>query len=358
MIDRLVVVLLVTLVAGGCALVPRGQPLYAGAERPKEQVAWITGHVHSIDGRSVTANPAMGTRTGPAYELLPGRYAIALTADYPHATRWLPEYRMEFEAKAGHLYIARPGLLNGPPQIQEASSFRQLAYGPFTQVGKPAGRAAEALPQASDGQGGSWKVAVRSTSRIEPAVAGRMFSAAGHGEGLLGLVVHAATATRVRTHEERTLAGESMVVRTHFAMGSHERWVKGHAPTARGYHLEVAVTLQYLGPDGEIAAPRVWLVGTGGFVMRMLAAAGAPKDSPAAEPGLLEWLVSGQDPDATLYIGQAPPRRTRRLRSSESFGETALRYYFQVGEGVLPDQLWLAVEDVPPLKLPPISRVY
>jgi hypothetical protein len=145
-------------------------------------------------------------------------------------------------------------------------------------------------------------------------------------------------------------------------MGQDERWVKGHF-TTRGYHLEVGVRLQHLGPDGEVPAPRAWLIGTGGIVLKMLAAVGVPKDSkPVADPALLDWFLSGHDPEAIvpdrLIVGRSARVKLRRLTSGESFGETVVRYYFQVPEGVFPDQLRLAVDDVPPLRLPPISRVY
>jgi hypothetical protein len=106
-----------------------------------------------------------------------------------------------------------------------------------------------------------------------------------------------------------------------------------------GYALAVILDLQYLGPEGEVRAPRTWLLARGGLVLPS-GGIGITLGRPLreVEVDMLRWLHS---------------RDTRALRSGAAFAEIAIGFF--VPESLTPDQLWLAFADVPPLRLPPVA---
>jgi hypothetical protein len=113
---------------------------------------------------------------------------------------------------------------------------------------------------------------------------------------------------------------------------------RGGEPFLRGlgaYGLVVKLDAQYVGPEGNVPAPGVWLVGSGGVVLRKWSYSRG-----ALRADTLRWLFSYD----------APPRR---VQAGEAFAD--LWYSFRVPESITPDQFRLAFADVPPLRLPAVQ---
>lgn len=133
-----------------------------------------------------------------------------------------------------------------------------------------------------------------------------------------------------------------------------------YAANFASYVLAVAVRLQYVGPDGDVPAPGVWLIGAGGRILSSQYAIGITRYTRAAEDyALRAWLFSGLRSGGSLEGSLYWKPRIRRLSSGETFFAdvpTAVwRFHFQVPEGIAPDEFRLAFEDLPPLRLPPVT---
>lgn len=345
----IVMVLLSGWAVAGCVSAVPPIRLYTGPEKSRSEVATIAGAIESIDGRPI-ADPLIFKGSEIAYvvqyqpfELLPGRHTVVIRSRYPHAARWMPEYTIEFKAEPGKSYFAFPGSLWGGPSVKPTGHKRvDLLFGPF---GSPTGRVvgtATEPPDSTDGQSPQWSVELVAAARTPAERAVNPKIPVPPGPTLL--VIRKSALAEIFTSSP----------------GGPRPVMDSYAANFASYVLAVAVRLQYVGPDGDVPAPGVWLIGAGGRILSSQYAIGITRYTRAAEDDDLKaWLFSGLLSGRSLEGSFYWKPRTRRLSSGETFFAdvpTAVwRFHFQVPEGIAPDEFRLAFEDVPPLRLPPVT---
>jgi hypothetical protein len=322
----------------GCTV--KGTPFYPGAPRPVSETALLQGEIHRIDDRVVRdhAEPLWGSKYGAffvGWEVLPGPHTIVAWSTYPDAPKWLPEFTLQFEAKPGLWYRVGYGP-NDPPRIMEFP--REVPLRGGVPVGRVVGRA-PTFPDSTEVSSDTWTVTVASAVRSMDAK---------HAPKPPGNYL---------TRGMKTLGVRTRLV-------TLEEGIEGHFPKRGGYILQIGIRLRYRGPEPDVPAPTLWLIGSGGLVIQMIAYVSVPLGvgpEPTREEGeraleLSEWILSGAQisPDVRTS-GKLGSPRSLRLRPGEGFDDAVLWYYFQVPEFVSPDQLRLAFADLPPLRLPPIG---